>query len=266
MGEDGSGGLQRVDLLSLGSIEPPVGLGGIGIGREQGREFLAAFQGAVVSLQEAALRSSALKRVAASHDVKLKDYRARKVQTLFGTVSFRIPRIIDRGRIETVLPIPGNGRSTQEFDELRAKLSAWMSFRSAMNLLAEMYPVDGGVSPSTALRQIAKAANGMESCSRPSNIGGAPVSLPMDTTFIRARETGHRSCRKTDLGLVSPLDEDTTYHLNCRCIGSSHKVHRPRQQSGAKRTGQNEDGTLERRHQGGVPGAAHNRTSLKAAP
>jgi len=211
MGEDGSGGLQRVDLLSLGSIEPPVGLGGIGIGREQGREFLAAFQGAVVSLQEAALRSSALKRVAASHDVKLKDYRARKVQTLFGTVSFRIPRIIDRGRIETVLPIPGNGRSTQEFDELRAKLSAWMSFRSAMNLLAEMYPVDGGVSPSTALRQIAKAANGMESCSRPSNIGGAPVSLPMDTTFIRARETGESRTLEILIGGVEQGTDSAQY-------------------------------------------------------
>lgn len=159
------------------------------MGRAQGREFLAALQAAVVSLQEAALRASALKRVAASSDVKLKDYRARKVQTLFGTVTCRIPRLIDHGRVETVLPIPSNGRSTQEFDELRAKLSAWMSFRSAMNLLAQMYPVDGGVSPSTALRQIAKAADNLESHSRYSSIGSAPVSLPMDTTFIRARET-----------------------------------------------------------------------------
>jgi len=189
MGDDGSGSLQRVDLLSLGSIEPPVRLDGIGIGREQGREVLAALQATVVRPQEAALRSSTLKRVAAPHDVKLKDYRARKVQTLFGTVTFRIPRLIEHGRIETVLPVPNNGRSTQEFDELRAKLSAWMSFRSAMNLLAEMYPVDGGVSQSTALRQIAKAADNIKGRSRPSNKGRAPISLPMDTTFIRARET-----------------------------------------------------------------------------
>jgi len=47
----------------------------------------------------------------------------------------------------------------------------------------------GGVSPSTALCKIAKAAGNIESHPRLSSIGGAPVSLPMDTTFIRARET-----------------------------------------------------------------------------
>lgn len=211
MGNDGSGGLQRVDLLSLGLIESPVGLDDIGLGRAQGREFLAALQGAVVTLQEAELRSSALRRVAASPDVKLKDYRVRKLQTLFGTVSFRIPRIVDHGRIETVLPLASNGRSTQEFDELRAKLSAWMSFRSAMNLLAEMYPVDGGVSPTTALRQIAKAADNVKSQSPHPNIGSASISLPMDTTFIRARETGESRSLEILIGGVEQGSDPVQY-------------------------------------------------------
>ena len=189
MGDDGSDSLQRVDLLSLGSIEAPVDIDTIGIGREQGRALLAALQATVVSLQEAALRSSAWKRVATSSNVKVKDYRDRKVQTLFGTVSFRIPRLIDHGQIVAVLPISSNARSTREFDDLRTRLSAWMSFRSAMYLLSDMYPVDSGASPSTALRQIAKAAETMESGSCHSSTGDASTSLPMDTTFIRARET-----------------------------------------------------------------------------
>ena len=211
MGNDGSDSLQRVDLLSLGSIEPPVGLDDIGIGREQGRALLAALQAAVVSLQEAALRSSAQKRVATSPNVKMKDYRARKVQTLFGTVSFRIPRLIDHGQIEAVLPISSNARSTREFDELRTRLSAWMSFRSAMNLLADMYPVDSGVSPSTALRQIAKAAETMESCFCHSSTGDASTSLPMDTTFIRARETDESRSLEILVGAIGQGIEPVQY-------------------------------------------------------
>jgi len=65
------------------------------IRREEGCEFLKAFQGAVISLQEEALRTSALKQAAVSPHVKLKDYRARKVQNLFGTVTFRIPHSLD---------------------------------------------------------------------------------------------------------------------------------------------------------------------------
>ncbi len=44
------------------------------------------------------------------------------------------PALVNQGRIEDVLPTSCGARSTREFDDLRDKLSAWMSFRSAMAL------------------------------------------------------------------------------------------------------------------------------------
>ncbi len=86
-GEDGTGVTQRIDLLSLGVIDAPLNIDGIGIEKATGRQLLSGLQQAVVGLQEAALRAAARRRTAMSPDITLKDYRTRKVQTLFGTVS-----------------------------------------------------------------------------------------------------------------------------------------------------------------------------------
>ncbi len=63
-----------------------------------------------------------------------------------------------------------------------------MSYRSAMDLLGEMYPVDGGTSPSTALRQVAMAAERLVNIPAEKTPDAAPISLPLDTTFVRARD------------------------------------------------------------------------------
>ena len=195
LGEGVDGVTQRIDLLAFGAIPSPNDIDELGINQTTGRRLLSDSQQAVVALQEAALRAAAKQRTAATPDITLKDYRFRKVQTLFGTVSLQVPRLINQGRIESVLPASCGARSTREFDDLRNKLSAWMSFRSAMALLGEMYPVDDGKSAQTAMRQVAIAAERLDN-SPHSNVSSddALIELPLDTTFIRARDTDeHRS-------------------------------------------------------------------------
>ena len=137
-------------------------------------------------MQEAELREATRQKTATSPGISLKDYRIRKVKTLFGTVSVRVPRLVNSGRVEIFLPIPCGVRSTRGFDDLRARLSAWMSYRSAMGLLGEMYPVGGGTSPSTALRQVAMAAERLVNIPAEKTPDAASISLPLDTTFVRA--------------------------------------------------------------------------------
>ena len=186
----GSGGGENgdvVELVELGDILSPAGIDDIGVDQTTAKEVLAKLQAAFVALQEVALKGAARKRVTEEADVALKDYRARKVQTLFGTVSLRVPRLTVGSRVESCLPA---ARSTGEFDAVRDRMSAWMSYRCAMALLSDMYPVDGGVSTASALRGIGRAAQRaqpFDSASR--EVGNSPISLPLDTTFVRASDT-----------------------------------------------------------------------------
>jgi hypothetical protein len=58
------------------------------------RGLLETLQRAVIALQESALRVAALAQVRKLPGTSLKDYRNRKVQTLFGEVILSIPRLL----------------------------------------------------------------------------------------------------------------------------------------------------------------------------
>jgi hypothetical protein len=79
----------------------------------------------------------------------LKDYRQRKVDTVFGTVSFRSPRILSCAceppwYLETAFcplwPIIPE-RATPELLALQAKLAAQMSYRRVVETIREFLPV-----------------------------------------------------------------------------------------------------------------------------
>jgi len=139
--DDGLGDERRVELLPLGAIRAPADIDDVGIDRATGRKLLSELQRSFVIIQEAELRASARRRVALSSEVTLKDYRSRKVQTLFGTVVLRVPRLLVGDRVETCLATGGHARATREFDDICARLSAWMSYRAAMALLGDLYPI-----------------------------------------------------------------------------------------------------------------------------
>ena len=55
---------------------------------------------------------------------------------------------------------PPHVRSTPGLDRLRARLSAVMTYRTAAEVLAQLFPVDAGADPETLRRHAFKTAEG----------------------------------------------------------------------------------------------------------
>ena len=56
---------------------------------------------------------------------------------------------------------PSHARSTPELDRLRAQLSALMTYRTAAEVLAQVFPVDAGADPETLRRHTFKLAESL---------------------------------------------------------------------------------------------------------
>ena len=121
--------------------------------------LLADLQRAVVALQETALQSQADRLRWLDPTLRLKDYRHRTIQSLHGGLENRVPRLerIGTGDRAPAL-LGGSSRSTAEYRQVLARLGAWMSFRSAAGLIAELFPLASGVSTNTVRRRVFAAA------------------------------------------------------------------------------------------------------------
>src|ERR1700683_669129 len=130
-------------------INRPDDLGDIadlGLTLAEGKLLLAGIQREIVAAQA---RSHAARRAGCLHcgDVcRVKDYRDHAVTTLFGQVTVRLPRFrcAACGAIEVGIDWPSHCRSTPELDQLRAHLSALMSYRTAADILEQLFPVGAG--------------------------------------------------------------------------------------------------------------------------
>jgi hypothetical protein len=94
---------------------------------------------------------------------RVKDYRDHAVATLFGQVTMKLPRFrcAGCGGTEAGIGWPSHCRSTPEFDQLRAHLSALMTYRVAADLLGQMFPVDAGTDPETLRRHTMRAGEAL---------------------------------------------------------------------------------------------------------
>src|SRR5690348_7492997 len=132
-----------VDVLE---IERPGDLGDLedlGLTHAEGKQLLARVQQAVVAAQS---RSHAVHRPncrACGAVCQLKDYRPHQIATLFGPVTVRRPRFRCAGcRGEQAgVGWPAHCRSTPEFDQIQAHLSALMPYRVAAGVLEQFVPV-----------------------------------------------------------------------------------------------------------------------------
>ena len=126
---------------------------------------------------------------------RVKDYRDHAVATLFGQVTMRLPRFrcAACGRVETGINWPSHCRSTPELDQLRAHLSALMTYRVSADLLEHMFPVDAGIDPRTLRRHPLKAGAALagRAAIRPPAVAPA-ITVTVDSTFVRSREDGKR--------------------------------------------------------------------------
>jgi hypothetical protein len=125
----------------------------------------------------------------------VKDHRERAVATLFGQVTVRLPRFhcATCGGIEAGIRWPLRCRSTPELDQLQAHLSGLMTYRTAADVLEQMFPVDAGKDAETLRRRTLKigAALRNDAVARPETMASAIV-VTLDSTFIRSCEDGER--------------------------------------------------------------------------
>jgi hypothetical protein len=117
---------------------------------------------------------------------------------------------------------PSYARSTPELDRLRAQLSALMTYRTAAEVLAQMFPVDAGADPETLRRHTFKIAKELptQAATKPPPTGAEAIVVTLDSTFIRSCEDGERhlevrvgnvettSGRRQVFGAVARTDTD----------------------------------------------------------
>ena len=125
----------------------------------------------------------------------LKDYRDRRIATLFGRVTVRLPRFrcAECSAGEAGVGWPLNCRSTPELDQLQAHLSALMTYRVAADVLEQMFPVDAGKSHETLRAHTLKLGEQLQDRAviAPTTAATA-IAISVDSTFIRSCEDGDR--------------------------------------------------------------------------
>src|SRR3954454_22771087 len=167
----------------------------LGLTLAQGKQLLAGVQQELVGAQA---RRHAARRPACrscSTACRVKDYRHHAIATLFGQVAVRLPRYccIGCGVTEAGLGWPSHIRSTPELDRLRAQLAVLMPYRTAAEVLGQVFPVDAGVDPETLRRHTFKIAQELpaQAETRPPT-GTEAIVVTLDSTFIRSCEEGER--------------------------------------------------------------------------
>src|SRR3954469_10945552 len=148
------GGTRSVELMELGRPGNLRDIADLGLTLPEAKQLLACVQQAVVAAQardHATLRPDC---ASCGERFRLKDWRSRRVATLFGEVVVRLPRFRcpGCGRGETGTNWPAHCRSTPELDQLQAHLSALMTYRVAVGVLAHLLPVAAGTSHGTLRR------------------------------------------------------------------------------------------------------------------
>jgi hypothetical protein len=194
--EAGAGGDDRgTDVMEIAKPNDLRDIANLGLSLAEAKQVLAAIQREVVAAQardHAARRPTCRSCGGACH---VKDYRQHRIATLFGQVTVRLPRFrcIACAGIESGVDWPSHCKSTPELDRLQAHLSALMTYRTAAEVLEQLFPIDAGKDHETLRRHT--LALGEQLRHHPAIAPATPsaaISISVDSTFIRSREAGGR--------------------------------------------------------------------------
>jgi hypothetical protein len=186
---------QSTDIMEINRPDDLGDIADLGLTLAEGKLLLAGIQREIV---EAQARDHAVRRPdcrCGSGACRVKDYRDHTVATLFGQVTVRLPRFrcAACGAIEVGISWPSHCRSTPELDQLRAHLSALMTYRVAAELLEQLFPVGAGKDKETMRRHTLKAGAAIRDCAAIRSETAAPgITITLDSTFIRSCEDGER--------------------------------------------------------------------------
>jgi len=183
------------DIMEIRRPDDLVDIANLGLTLSEAKRLLAGVQREVVAAQA---RDQAVRRPDCSRCggvCRVKDYRDHVVATLFGQVTVRLPRFrcAACGGIEAGVGWPSHCRLTPELDRLQAHLCAVMTYRTAADLLKQMFPVDAGKHYATLRRHTLKVGEALGECAavRPETTVSAIV-VTLDSTFIRSCGDGER--------------------------------------------------------------------------
>jgi hypothetical protein len=184
------------DVMRIAKPDTLADLGTLGLSLAESKQLLAGIQREIVAAQA---------RVHAVHRpecrgcgaaCRVKDYRHHAIATPFGQVAVRLPRFrcAGCGAAEAGVEWPSHARSTPELDRLRAQLSALMTYRTAAEVLAQLFPVDAGADPETLRRYTFKTAEAlpMRAETKPPPTCAEAIVVTLDSTFIRSCGAGQR--------------------------------------------------------------------------
>ena len=192
----GAEGEERsTDVMRIARPDDLADLATLGLSLAEGKRLLAGIQREIVAAQARvhAARRPECRGCGAS--CRVKDYRQHAIATLFGQVAVRLPRFrcAGCGAAEAGVGWPSHVRSTPGLDRLRARLSALMTYRTAAEVMAQVFPVDAGVDPETLRRHTFKVAEELpaQAETKPPT-GTEAIVVTLDSTFIRSCEAGER--------------------------------------------------------------------------
>ena len=195
VGADGTE--HSTDVLQIPRPDTLADLASLGLTLAESKQLLAGVQQEIVGAQariHAALRPECRNCGATC---RMKDYRQHEIATLFGQVTVRLPRFrcARCGITEAGVDWPPRVRSTSELDRLRAQLSALLTYRTAADLLGQMFPIDAGRDPESLRRHTFKVAETLPmrpTTEAPVSAGVETITLTLDATFVRSCEDGER--------------------------------------------------------------------------
>jgi len=177
------------DIMEINRPDDLADIANLGLTLAEAKRLLAGVQQEIVAAQA---RDHAVRRPECPRCdgvCRVKDYREHAVSTLFGPVTLRLPRFRCAvcGGIEAGIAWPAHCRSTPELDRLQAHLSALMTYRTATDVLGQMFPVTAGKHHETLRRHTLKVGEALGECAtiRPDTAASAIV-VTLDATFIRS--------------------------------------------------------------------------------
>jgi hypothetical protein len=183
------------DVMRIAKPDDLTDLASLGLTLAEGKRLLAGIQRAIVAAQA---RVHAARRPGCpgcGGVCRVKDYRQHALATLFGQVAVRLPRFhcARCATTEAGVGWPSHVRSTPELDRLRAQFSALMTYRTAAEMLAQLFPVGAGTDPETLRRHTFKIAESLPvpATAEPAASAEAIV-VTLDSTFVRSCEEGER--------------------------------------------------------------------------
>ena len=192
--------------VEVGRVDRPsqtLGPDDVGLTLDDGKRLLRSLQQSVVHAQ--AEEIDELSRICRGchRRTPIKDYRQRKVDTMFGTVTFRSPRIITCDcdppffltmPLRPLRPIVPE-RATPELQALQARLAAQMSYRQAAAMMREFLPIGDKVNHGTIRNRTLRVGARIDKVVVPQtvvplNSASTDWTMAIDGGFVHGRSRG----------------------------------------------------------------------------